>query len=99
MPGCEGDRAGGGNRKKQNREQGTNAARALKWFITALKLDPAITLYSRRHSYATELRRVSDMRTVQRRLGHVSIHTTEQYLHEIEPESHPTEALPWCYRY
>jgi integrase len=32
---------------------------------------------------------------VQRRLGHANIHTTEQYLHEIEPESHPTEALPW----
>jgi integrase len=70
-------------------------SRAFKWFITALKLDPAITLYSLRHSYATELLRVSDLRTVQRRLGHANIHTTEQYLHEIEPESHPTEALPW----
>ena len=70
-------------------------SRAFKWFITALKLDPAITLYSLRHSYATELLRVSDLRTVQRRLGHANIHTPEQYLHEIEPESHPTEALPW----
>ena len=56
---------------------------------------PSITLYSLRHSYATELLRVSDLRTVQRRLGHASIHTTEQYLHEIEPESQPTEALHW----
>lgn len=58
-------------------------------------LDPRITLYSLRHTYATELLRVTDLRTVKRRLGHASIRTTEQYLHEIEPDAHPTRGLPY----
>jgi integrase len=70
-------------------------SRAFKWFIGAIGMDPAITLYSLRHTYATELLRTSDLRTVQRRLGHASIQTTEQYLHEIEPESRPTDRLPY----
>lgn len=68
---------------------------AFRRMILAEGIDPAITIYSMRHSYATELLRVSDIRTVQKRLGHASIRTTEQYLHEIEPEAHPTERLPW----
>ena len=71
-------------------------SRAFKWFIKALGMDPAITIYSLRHSYATELLRNGvDLITVQKRLGHASVKTTEQYLHEIEPEAHPTEKLPW----
>ena len=70
-------------------------AQAFRRMVHGAGMDPGITLYSLRHSYATELLRVSDVRTVQRRLGHASIRTTELYLHEIEPESHPTEALPW----
>ena len=68
---------------------------AFRRMILAEGIDPAITIYSMRHSYATELLRVSDIRTVQKRLGHASIRTTELYLHEIEPEAHPTERLPW----
>ena len=32
-------------------------SRAFKWLIQALDMDPAITIYSLRHSYATELLR------------------------------------------
>ena len=65
-------------------------------FIKDVGIDPNITIYSLRHTYATELLRQGvDLRTVQHRLGHASIRTTEQYLHEIEPEEHPTERLPW----
>jgi integrase len=71
-------------------------SKAFKWLIEALGMDPAITIYSPRHSYATELLRGGvDLVTVQKRLGHASIRTTEQYLHEIEPDAHPTERLPW----
>ena len=68
---------------------------AFRRMVAAEELDPSITIYSLRHTYATELLRISDIRTVQRRLGHASIRTTEQYLHEIEPEAHPTKNLPW----
>ena len=60
-----------------------------------------ITLYSLRHTYCTTLLRSQpegaglDIRTVQRRMGHSDIRTTEQYLRDIEPEQHPTDALPY----
>ena len=45
-------------------------------------LDPAITLYSLRHTFATMfLRGGGDLRTLQYLMGHASIKTTEQYLH------------------
>ena len=68
-------------------------SQAFRRMIQAAELDPAITIYSLRHTYATELLRGTDLRTVQRRLGHASIKTTEAYLHEIEPEAHPTDVL------
>lgn len=62
----------------------------------AKKLDPRITIYSGRHIYATGLLRAGvDLRTVQQRLGHASIKTTEQYLHELEVEARPTDVLPY----
>ena len=68
--------------------------KAFRKFICAIEMDTAITPYSLRHTYATELlRQRVDLRTVQRRLGHSNIKTTEAYLHEIEPEAHPTEVL------
>ncbi len=60
-----------------------------------------ITLYALRHTYCTTLLRLPpngaglDIRTVQRRMGHSDIRTTEQYLRDIEPEKHPTDALPY----
>ena len=70
-------------------------SQAFRRMVRATGLDSKITLYSLRHTYATELLRVTDLRTVQRRLGHAAIRTTEQYLHALEPESHPTEKLPY----
>jgi site-specific recombinase XerD len=60
-----------------------------------------ITLYALRHTYCTTLLRPPpngaglDIRTVQLRMGHSDIRTTEQYLRDIEPEKHPTDALPY----
>lgn len=59
------------------------------------------TLYSLRHTYCTSLLRSPphgaglDIRTVQKRMGHSDIRTTEQYLRAIEVEKHPTDALPY----
>lgn len=64
--------------------------------IREIGLDSRITIYSLRHTYATELLRSGvDLRTVQKLLGHSSIRTTEGYLHYIEPEKHPTQKLPY----
>ena len=75
-----------------------------KMMSTAAELDQPgldITIYSLRHTYCTTLLRPPpngaglDIRTVQRRMGHSDIRTTEQYLRDIEPEKHPTDALPY----
>jgi len=59
-------------------------------------MNPAITIYSMRHSYATmALRSGVDVRTLQRRMGHADIKTTMEYLHHIEPEQHPMDRLPY----
>jgi integrase len=71
------------------------AQKAFSKMVKSKGLDHSITIYSLRHTYATSLLRVSDIRTVQRRLGHASLRTTESYLHEIEPEDHPTDQLPY----
>ncbi|NKB67745.1 MAG: tyrosine-type recombinase/integrase [Candidatus Latescibacteria bacterium] len=60
-----------------------------------------LTLYALRHTYCTSLLRPPpygaglDIRTVQRRMGHADIRTTELYLREIGVEKHPTDALPY----
>lgn len=61
-----------------------------------------ITVYSFRHTYCTMLLRKEkdggaglDSRTVQQRMGHASLKTTEEYLHYIEPEDHPTDRLQY----
>jgi site-specific recombinase XerD len=58
-------------------------------------MDPAITVYSLRHTYATmALRNGVDLRTVQRNMGHSDIRTTMDYLHHLDPEQHPMDSLP-----
>jgi hypothetical protein len=58
--------------------------------------DEAITLYSCRHTYATELLRAGvDLRTVQARMGHESTRTTEGYLHALDVEARPSDRLPY----
>ena len=64
--------------------------------IARAQMDPAITLYCLRHSYATwALRGGVDIRTVQRNMGHSDIKTTMAYLHHVEPEDHPMDMLPY----
>ena len=64
--------------------------------IRAEKLDPEITVYSLRHTFATmALRNGVDLRTLQKRMGHSDIKTTMEYLHFIEPEQHPMDNLPY----
>ena len=60
--------------------------RAFGKMIRAEGLDPAITVYSLRHTYATmALRSGVDLRTLQRRMGHSDIKT----------EEHPMDKLPY----
>lgn len=69
---------------------------AFRKMAEAEKWDPTITLYSCRHVYATSLLRAGvDLRTVQARMGHQSVRTTEGYLHAISPEGRPTDKLPY----
>ena len=71
-------------------------APAFKNMREAEEMDPNMTIYSCRHTYATGLLRAGvDLRTVQQRLGHASIRTTEQYLHELDVEARPTNVLPY----
>jgi site-specific recombinase XerD len=59
-------------------------------------MDPAITVYCLRHTYATmALRSGVDLRTVQRNMGHWDIRTTMDYLHYLDPEQHPMDSLPY----
>ncbi len=58
--------------------------------------DRSITLYSCRHTYCTELLRAGvDLATVQRRMGHESVRTTQTYLHALGGESPVAEKLPY----
>ena len=59
--------------------------------------DEMPTYYSYRHTYCTSLLRSNvDIRTVQKRMGHKKLSTTERYLREIEAEDETVEeALPY----
>ena len=55
-----------------------------------------LSLYCLRHTYCTSLLRAGvDLETVRHRMGHSSILTTQRYLRYMEPETHPTEKLPY----
>ena len=91
---------GGGARRPGFKEKplSENAPQAaFQKMVRAEKMDPAITIYSLRHTYCTMLLRIpgSDLRTVQEMMGHASIRTTESYLHPIRAEKHPSDALPY----
>ena len=90
----------GGSRRSGFREKpmSENAPQAaFRKMIRAAGMDPAITIYSLRHTYCTMLLRIPDMdlRTVQEMMGHSSIRTTEGYLHPIRAERHPGDGLPY----
>ncbi len=69
---------------------------AWKKMVKAAALDPSITVYSLRHTYATmALRSGVDIRTVQMRMGHSKLDTTMAYLHYVDPEAHPMDRLPY----
>jgi len=82
--------------KYEGKPLGTDALQhSFSRMVTAEGMDRRITLHALRHTYCTELLRAGvDLRTVQRRMGHSSIRTTEVYLHALDPEAHPTDALP-----
>lgn len=89
-----------GHRKKtQYRGQPIGEWGLRSAFMTMIKgedMDPRITIYSMRHTYATSaLRSGVDIATVQRRLGHSDIRTTMGYLRELEPEQRPMDKLPY----
>jgi integrase len=90
---------GGGARRPGFRTKPLSQDAPQKAFLkmaAAEKLDPQITIYSLRHTYATmALRAGVDVRTLQRRMGHSDLRTTMEYLHYIEPEQHPMDRLPY----
>ena len=67
--------------------------KAFAKMIQAEGLDPTITLYSLRHSFATELARHHDIETVRDHLGQSDIRTTQLYLRALKAEDRATEAL------
>lgn len=70
--------------------------RAFREMIAEEGMDPRITVYSLRHTYCTALLRAGvDIETVRDRMGHSDIRTTQQYLHALAPEAHPSDALPY----
>jgi integrase len=71
------------------------AAERKKRQPTGINLDNILP-YSLRHTYCTELLRAGvDIRTVQARMDHARLSTTQRYLHALEAEQHPTDALPY----
>ena len=71
-------------------------SKAFAKMIRDEEMDPGITVYSLRHTYATmALRNSVDLRTVQHNMGHSDIRTTMDYLHYLDPEEHPMDNLPY----
>ncbi len=69
---------------------------AFATLVSGEGMDPKITPYSMRHTYCTSLLRAGvDIATVKARMGHSDLRTTMSYLHELGPETHPTDALPY----
>jgi site-specific recombinase XerD len=91
----------GGNtyNKAHYRERpiGSNALqRAFSDMVCAEGMDKRITIYSLRHTLATELLRQGvDIVTVKEILGHSDIRTTMHYLHTLKVEEQPVEAVRW----
>ena len=74
----------------------TTPSKSFAKMIRDEKWDERITVYSLRHTYATmALRSSIDLSTLQKRMGHADLKTTMEYLHFIEPEQHPMDALPY----
>ena len=74
----------------------SSLSHAFRKMADAENWDTSITLYSCRHTYATELLRAGvDIRTVQARMGHESSRTTEGYLHALGAETPVADKLPY----
>ncbi len=90
---------GGNSRHREYRKRPLHQDAPQKAFAKMVILagvDPSITIYCFRHTYATmALRSGIDLRTLQKRMGHSDIKTTMEYLHYIEPEEHPMDKLPY----
>ena len=90
--------------KARNPHRGTHrntmarARRVAAWLqdhfpqLWTLRVEDVLA-YSLRHTYATELARHHDLKTVQEHLGHADIRTTQVYLRGLKPEERPTDAL------